>query len=92
MNVQSNWIPEFPQSLLISLISLSVINSSDLTHLNTFSLDRSIGNVEKKTVFVRCSLSSPSEAPILTRLENAQSTDYLASQPYPGKKTSGVGR
>ena len=88
----SNWVSEFPQSLLITLTSLSVIGASSLTIIHRFSFDRAIGNLDKKTILISCNQPSPSEFPPSTTLESQQLTDMLASQPYPGKRTSGVGR
>ena len=92
MTRQSNWVSELSQSLLITVISLSVIGSSSMTMINRFSFDRAIGNLDKKTILISCNRPSPSESPLSTTLENQKPTDILASQPYPGKKTSGVGR
>ena len=89
---QSNWVPEFSQSLLIILISLSVIRASSMTIINRFSFDRAIGNLDKKTILISCNRPSSSEFSLSTTLENQQLTDTLTSQPYPGKRTSGVGR
>ena len=89
---QSNWVPEFSQSLLITLISLSIIGASSITIINRFSLDRAIGNLDKKTILISCNRPSPSESSPSTTLEKQQLTDTLASHPYPGKKTSGIGR
>ena len=89
---QSNWVPEFSQFLLITLISLSVIGASSITIINRFSFDRSVGNLDEKTIPRSCNQPSLSESPLSTTLENQQLADVLASQPYPGKRTNGIGR
>ena len=96
MNTQSNFIPDFfqlSQSLLIPFITLSIIGAFNI---NTFSLNRSIETLEKKTVFVYCGLLSQSESPASTTLENTvespRSANYLTIRPYRGQRTGGVGR